>query len=115
MHEGDKVREFYSELPRPVLVSIEATGATQWFLKLMEDRTFQFLPLLGIPYLMLVSSMVKWSHEQGSKNYGRGARKAVGAGPGSQWRGYYANCAHGIAACRGLANLCAIAGIAGES
>jgi hypothetical protein len=25
-HEGDNVREFYSKLPRPVLVGIEATG-----------------------------------------------------------------------------------------
>jgi hypothetical protein len=27
MHEGNKVREFYSSLPRPVLVGIEATGS----------------------------------------------------------------------------------------
>jgi hypothetical protein len=27
MHEGNEVREFYSELPRPVLVGIEATGS----------------------------------------------------------------------------------------
>ena len=26
MHEGNGVREFYSQLPRPVLVGIEATG-----------------------------------------------------------------------------------------
>ena len=25
-HEGDEVREFYSRLPRPVLVGIEAAG-----------------------------------------------------------------------------------------
>jgi transposase len=37
MHEGDKVREFYSELPRPALVGIEATGSMQWFLNLMEE------------------------------------------------------------------------------
>ena len=30
-HEGDEVREFYSALPGPVLVGIEATG--------MPDRT----------------------------------------------------------------------------
>src|SRR5712671_1784017 len=36
-HEGDKVREFYSELPRPALVGIEATGSMQWFLNLMEE------------------------------------------------------------------------------
>src|ERR1700751_5401051 len=37
MDEGDKVREFYSELPRPALVGIEATGSMQWFLNLMEE------------------------------------------------------------------------------
>src|SRR5258705_5713488 len=36
-HEGDNVREFYSELPRPALVGIEATGSMQWFLNLMEE------------------------------------------------------------------------------
>ena len=36
-HEGNNVREFYSKLPRPVLVGIEATGSMQWFLKLMEE------------------------------------------------------------------------------
>ena len=34
-HEGDNVREFYSSLPRPVRVGIEATGSMQWFLNLM--------------------------------------------------------------------------------
>jgi transposase len=37
MHEGNNVREFYSKLPRPVLVGIEATGSMQWFLNLMEE------------------------------------------------------------------------------
>ena len=36
-HEGNQVREFYSQLPRPVLVGIEATGSMQWFLNLMEE------------------------------------------------------------------------------
>jgi transposase len=36
-HEGDNVREFYSSLPRPVRVGIEATGSLQWFLNLMEE------------------------------------------------------------------------------
>jgi transposase len=36
-HEGEKVREFYSALPSPVQVGIEATGSMQWFLKLMEE------------------------------------------------------------------------------
>ena len=37
MHEGNQVREFYSQLPRPVLVGIEATGSMHWFLNLMEE------------------------------------------------------------------------------
>jgi len=37
MHEGNEVREFYSQLPRPVLVGIEATGSMQWFLNLMDE------------------------------------------------------------------------------
>ena len=37
MHEGEKVREFYSQLPRPVLVGIEAAGSMHWFLDLMEE------------------------------------------------------------------------------
>jgi transposase len=36
-HEGDEVREFYSALPGPVLVGIEATGSMPWFLKLMAE------------------------------------------------------------------------------
>src|SRR5271170_5174678 len=37
MHEGNEVREFYSQLPRPVLVGIEAIGPMQWFLDLLEE------------------------------------------------------------------------------
>jgi transposase len=37
MHEGNTVREFYSQLPRPVLVGIEAIGPMQWFLNLLEE------------------------------------------------------------------------------
>jgi hypothetical protein len=36
-HEGDNVREFYSSLPQPVRVGIEATGSMQWFVNLMEE------------------------------------------------------------------------------
>src|SRR6202043_3487688 len=36
-HEGHTVREFYSNLPRPVCVGIEATGSMQWFVNLMEE------------------------------------------------------------------------------
>ena len=37
LHEGNHVREFYSSLPRPVLVGIEAGGSMPWFLNLMEE------------------------------------------------------------------------------
>jgi len=33
-HEGNNVREFYSTLPRPARVGIEATGSMQWFVNL---------------------------------------------------------------------------------
>jgi transposase len=42
-HEGDNVREFYSALPRPVRVGIEATGSMQWFLNLMEELGMECL------------------------------------------------------------------------
>jgi len=37
LHEGKQVRECYSQLPRPVLVGIEAIGPMQWFLNLLEE------------------------------------------------------------------------------
>ena len=37
LQEGGEVREFYSSLPRPVLVGIEAIGPMQWFLDLLEE------------------------------------------------------------------------------
>jgi hypothetical protein len=37
MHEGHQVREFYSQLARPVLVGIEAIGPMQWFLDLLQE------------------------------------------------------------------------------
>ena len=36
-HEGKEVREFYSQLPHPVLVAIEAIGPMQWFLDLLQE------------------------------------------------------------------------------
>src|SRR5580765_8984845 len=36
-HEGGVVREFYAGLAGPVVVGIEATGAMQWFLQLLEE------------------------------------------------------------------------------
>src|SRR5215468_126729 len=37
VHEGNKVREFYASLEGPVVVGMEATGAMQWFLQLLEE------------------------------------------------------------------------------
>jgi transposase len=37
MHEGNQVREFYSQLPHPVLVGIETIGPMRWFLTLLEE------------------------------------------------------------------------------
>ena len=37
LHEGNAVREFYAALEGPVVVGIEATGAMQWFLELLEE------------------------------------------------------------------------------
>jgi hypothetical protein len=36
-HEGNAVRAFYAALEGPVLVGIDATGAMQWFLELLEE------------------------------------------------------------------------------
>jgi transposase len=37
MRESNEVREFYSQLPRPVLVGIEAIKPVQWFLQLLDE------------------------------------------------------------------------------
>jgi hypothetical protein len=42
-HEGDNVREFYSSLPRPVRVGIEATRSMQWFVNLMDKLIIECL------------------------------------------------------------------------
>ena len=36
-HEGEQVREFYSGLPRPVQVGMEASGSMYWFLELLDS------------------------------------------------------------------------------
>src|SRR5215470_7189370 len=41
-HKGEGVRQFYSALPRPVLVGIEATGSMFWFLRLLEELAIDF-------------------------------------------------------------------------
>jgi len=34
-HQSDEVRQFYTQLPKPVIVGLEATGSSQWFEKLL--------------------------------------------------------------------------------
>jgi hypothetical protein len=40
-HEGNAVRAFYATLEGPVVVGIEATGAMQWFLELLDELGIQ--------------------------------------------------------------------------
>ena len=42
-HEGNNVREFYSKLPGPVRVGIEATGSMPWFVNLMKELGIECL------------------------------------------------------------------------
>jgi hypothetical protein len=41
LHEGDSVQEFYSKLPHPVRVGIEATGSMHWFLNLTGEPSLK--------------------------------------------------------------------------
>lgn len=41
-HEGEEVRRFYSALPKPVLVGLEATGSMHWFLRLLEELNIEY-------------------------------------------------------------------------
>lgn len=36
-HNGDSVYEFYQQLPKPVIVGLEATGSSLWFEKLLAE------------------------------------------------------------------------------
>lgn len=36
-HQLDEVRQFYGQLPKPVIVGLEATGSSQWFEKLLAE------------------------------------------------------------------------------
>jgi transposase len=42
LHDENTVRAFYAGLESPVLVGIEATGAMQWFLELLEELGIEF-------------------------------------------------------------------------
>jgi transposase len=36
-HEGEQVRRFYAELPRPVRIGIECSGYSLWFEEMLEE------------------------------------------------------------------------------
>lgn len=65
-HEGDQVREFYSALPKPVLVGIEATGSMFWFLRLLEE--------LEIDYRIGHPAKIRAAEPRKQKNDRRDAR-----------------------------------------
>src|SRR6516164_11786908 len=61
-HEGDNVREFYSKLPRPVRVGIEATGSMPWFVNLMEELGIECL--VGHPAEIRAAEPRKQKHDR---------------------------------------------------
>jgi len=61
-HEGNNVREFYSTLPRPVRVGIEATGSMQWFVNLMEGLGIECL--VGHPAEIRAAEPRKQKHDR---------------------------------------------------
>jgi transposase len=61
-HEGNNVREFYSKLPRPVRVGIEATGSMQWFVNLMEELGIECL--VGHPAEIRAAEPRKQKHDR---------------------------------------------------
>lgn len=65
-HEGEQVRDFYSALPKPVLVGIEATGSMQWFLRLLEE--------MGIDYRIGHPAKIRAAEPRKQKNDRRDAR-----------------------------------------
>ena len=62
MHEGNEVWEFYSQLPRPVLVGIEATGSMQWFLNLMDELEIECQ--VGHPATIRAAEPRKQKHDR---------------------------------------------------
>ena len=61
-HEGNLVREFYSNLARPVRVGIEATGSMQWFVNLMEELGIECL--VGHPATIRAAEPRKQKHDR---------------------------------------------------
>src|ERR1700687_4577191 len=61
-HEGNDVREFYSKLPRPARVGIEATGSMQWVVNLMEELGIECL--VGHPAEIRAAEPRKQKHDR---------------------------------------------------
>jgi transposase len=61
-HEGNNVREFYTKLPRPARVGIEATGSMQWFVNLMEELKIECL--VGHPAEIRAAEPRKQKHDR---------------------------------------------------
>jgi transposase len=61
-HESNNVREFYSSLPQPVRVGIEATGSMQWFVNLMEELGIECL--VGHPAKIRAAEPRKQKHDR---------------------------------------------------
>lgn len=62
VHEGNGVREFYSALEGPVVVGIEATGAMQWFLELLEELGIEYR--VGHPAKIRAQETRKQKHDR---------------------------------------------------
>jgi transposase len=60
--EGEDVREFYSALPGPVQVGIEASGSMHWFLELMEELGIDCL--VGHPSEIRKAETRKQKHDR---------------------------------------------------
>jgi transposase len=60
--EGETVREFYSALSGPILVGIEATGSTQWFLELTEALGIEYR--VGHPQKIRKAETWKQKHDR---------------------------------------------------
>jgi transposase len=61
-HEGNAVREFYGALEGPVVVGIEASGAMQWFLELLEEMGIQCR--VGHPAKIRAAETRKQKHDR---------------------------------------------------
>ena len=61
-HDGDVVREFYAALEPPVVVGLEATGAMQWFLELLEELGVEYR--VGHPAKVRAQETRKQKHDR---------------------------------------------------